>query len=58
MNKKLKRRYNATFRLRQKKIKIATRAKTIYGASEIENIPEAKILMKENHYVLQTELFP
>ena len=57
MYKKRKRRYNATFRLRQKRVKVSTRAKTIYGVSELETIPEVKILIKENHYILQTELF-
>ena len=56
-NSKNRRKYNACYRLRKKQIKIDTRAKTIYGnAYDIEN-PEYRILIKEYHYVLQTQMF-
>lgn len=56
-NSKIKRKYNACYRLRKKKVRISRKAKTIYGPAETVNIPEVKILTNEYHYVLQTELF-
>lgn len=57
MNAKIKRKYNACYRLRKKKVRISSKAKTIYGKADVINVSEVKILTNEYHYVLQTELF-
>ncbi|WP_018676095.1 hypothetical protein [Riemerella columbina] len=58
MDKKwIKRKYNACYRLKQKGVKIKTPSKTIYGDSCIAKYKAAQILLKDFHFVIQTELF-
>lgn len=52
-----RRQYNAVFRLRRKGISVSTPAKTIYGQSYLAEHRTLKLLMKDFHFVLQTELF-
>ncbi|MDY3450313.1 hypothetical protein JZ968_10305 [Riemerella anatipestifer] len=56
VDKKSKRKYNACYRLRRKGVKIKTHLKTIYGDSCVEENKAAKILLKEFHFVIQTQL--
>ena len=53
----MKRKYNALYRLRKKSYKISTVGKTIFTPPIFKEESEMKILLKEFHFVIQTELF-
>ena len=55
--KKTRRKYNAAYRLRKLGVKVNTRSKTIYTPPIFKEVSPMKILMKEFHYIIQTEMF-
>lgn len=54
---KIRRKYNATYRLRKLGVKVNTRSKTIYTPPIFKEVKPMKILMLEFHYIIQTEMF-
>ena len=53
----LRRKYNATYRLRKLGVKVNTKSKTIFTPPIFKDVSPMIILMKEFHYVIQTEMF-
>ena len=54
---KIRRKYNATYRLRKLGVKVNTKAKTIYTPANFEKNKPMNILINEFHYAIQTEMF-
>ena len=54
---KIRRKYNATYRLRKLGVKVNTRSKTIYIPTIFKEVKPMNILMSEFHYAIQTEMF-
>lgn len=58
--KKLRRKYNAVYRLRKKLkgVSLEKRTKIIYSNdTDLPNIPEVKLLISEFGFIVQPELF-